>query len=121
MTRWISGFVLAVIVVSFLLLVHPFVVQIAVIALSLIGAYEFYSMTLKHTSRPHWLSGCVLAGLGIASFVLWQRSFENLFMILAAQLILSFLIFFRNSADFKERVQDLSFYYLGLMYVTLLF
>lgn len=121
MIRWVSGLLIAALLVLLLLSLPQKAVQLVVVALSMLALWEYFQLTLKEGSGFVLWSGIVLCGLSVSFLILGPSDRELVVGVLAALLVMSFLLHFSGPDLFEDRLKRLSLFLLGLMYVVLLF
>jgi len=120
MQRWLTGIPLAIAVVLLLLFAPIAYPKCLIVGLSLIGAWEFFSMTFG--SKVTWLRmlACPLTLAGTGVFVFLQ-SFFAISLFVYVVFVLAFLIQLQGTDDVVWRVRSAAFFVLGVLYNTFLF
>ncbi len=121
MLRWISGVVIAIIVVLLLFFAPEVGVQGTVVVLSMLGLWEYFNLTQQGVSALTRGLGILIGGGSTFLLIFWAHTPDHFLTIFASILILTFLIHFKGSADFEERFRKMVFFYFGIMYTSLLF
>lgn len=118
MARWISGIILAVVVVSLVLLAPAATCQWVVVLLSLLGAWELAGLSLDKTGSGRVMF-TILSGCGVVTMAFYQ-DFLSLaayaYMILAVGFVLG--LFPSAKQDLKQKVIQTAFFVMGLLYVS---
>ena len=121
MTRWISGVIVAALVLLLLRFVPGFGIQMVVLLFSGLGLSEYFNMTIPHATRTIKNIGILTGVLACTSFMFWVQTADHFLLVSSLMLMLTFILHFRGSSDFNARIQQMAFFYLGLMYISLLF
>ncbi|OVE81818.1 hypothetical protein BVY03_02615 [bacterium K02(2017)] len=119
MARWITGIILAIAAVFLLLYAPPTYLKILVCALSLIGAWEFFSITIPERLSVK-IIGLILVGFGLSIVIYCQEAKALLFFIYVV-MFLSFCIQFPGPVATPEKMRQTAFFVLGLFYCCFLF
>ena len=120
MQRWVTGIPLAIAVVLLLLFAPAAYPKCLIVGLSIIGAWEFFSMAFG--PKVTWLRmiGCPLALVGTAVFVFLQ-SFFSVTIFVYGVFVMAFLIQLQGSEDVVLRIRLVAFFVLGVLYNAFLF
>lgn len=121
MKRWVSGLIAAAAVLLILQFIPTFGIQFLIIVFSAIGLAEFYNMTIPAARLYVRITGVLTGSIACASFIFWVETADQFLFVSSLMLMLTFVLHFRGAANFDERIKQMAFFYLGLMYVSLLF
>ncbi len=121
MMRWITGILMAALVLAILFFAPQSVVQGIVVLVSLITLNEFFSLTLPHISLPLRISGLILGCFSTVFFIFFSKETDFVLVFLCALLMISFIIHLPGSKDFSSRLREVMMFYGGMMYMSLLF
>lgn len=121
MLRWISGIIVALLVIFLLLSVSALGVQITVVCLSMVGLWEYFTLTQKGVPDSVKGIGLVVGGVATTLLVFWAREPDHFLTIFSGILVVTFLIHMKAGGDFALKIRNMVFFYFGIMYISLLF
>lgn len=121
MKRVVSGVVAAIVVLSLLFFAPEVGVQGTIVILSMLGLWEYFNLTQKGVSSLTRILGILIGGGATFLLIFWAKTPDHFLTIFASILILTFVIHFKGSANFEDRIQKMVFFYFGIMYTSLLF
>lgn len=121
MYRWISGFVIAILVMSALIFLSKVWVLGIIVALSALTFYEYIQMTHRGSPLYQRVSGIILCGLTTYLLLFYLKRPEEFLALFVFLLMISFLVHFRGSANPSERLKHVALFYLGISYIALSF
>ncbi len=119
--RWISGVIGALLVIFLILYVSALGVQITVVLLSMVGLWEYFSLTQKGVPDSVKGLGLILGGGATTLLIFWSREPDHFLTIFSGILVVTFLIHMKAGGDFGLKIRNMVFFYFGIMYTSLLF
>jgi phosphatidate cytidylyltransferase len=117
--RWLSGLVLAPSLILFILYAPPWLFLLLIIALTLLGLREFYTLSLPGISQTERTVG-ILLGL-LLPFSLYSRDARCFIATLALLILFLFILALFQQEEFPVRIERVSRHLLGLLYVPFFF
>lgn len=120
MARWISGIIIAVALVCLILFVSPFYIKLAILGLSFLASWEFFSIVLAQETILYKTLSVFFSGCGVGIFLFYPEGWL-LCYFLYVMIFLGFITQFVKDIPSHEKIQRTAFFVLAMLYTVVLF
>lgn len=118
--RWISGIILAIGLAALLMYAPVLYIKAVVVALAVLGAWEFFAMAYKDESRLSRVLPVCLCALGTALLAL-SSNISGIFYFFYVVIFSSLILQFTKNVEPDVKVNRAAFFVLGVIYISVLF
>lgn len=120
MIRWISGIIIAVLVIAILVVFPLQGVQVVVVVCAVLTEWELLNLAYPQSSIFYRFMGALFCGLIVLCLIFILDSPQEILLLFTMLLLITFFIHFRGVPDLTERLHQMAFFYFGILYLGLL-